>query len=541
PPISVMKTHTLRHCYAGLVTLALSGFLVGCSTLTPKTSASSPEVDSISSPTASPLEEAPAILSEISQQPVWVQLLNTTNETTADKGISLRVGEKIRTHKEGVAQVDFKNGLAFRLGGDSVVSLEPNNHLKLSEGEILVWVDPGQKVPTEIITRGAIAKLQGTTVSVKILKELDHAVEIFVWEGTVTVQIPNQTGAITLNSGQEVRIWSGETDIQQVRQRIRRVPYQDWSHRRFQSPLLNNFSKPLPTLLALDQASPPVTAPETSKVSRTRELNINFRKPTISRSNSRFNQPANLGLDNRTSTSRRTQQVTRNQATTRTPIRRSSQQANRTSRPTQPQKLDLGSYFPDPQSTPTPTPTQLPSPQQTEVSESIRRLIRQTNSEVETGIPTPSPTPEATSPSSSTDNPDRILIRQTTPSVQPNNPTPSLTQETTPPSGSTDNPDRILIRQTTPSVQPNNPTPSPIQEATPTNRPTRSEIENETNRNTPIEQATPVESENTTPTPSPSVSPIESLTPESPSPIRSPMEEVTPASPIPGKTDRAGD
>lgn len=538
-----MKTQTLRNCYAGLVTLALSGFMVGCTASTPKTSAPSSNVDSASSPAELSSQEAPATLSEISQQPVWVQLLNATNETTAEKGISLRAGEKIRTHKEAVAQVDFKNGLAFRLGGDSAVSLEPNNHLKLSEGEILVWVDPGKKIPTEIITRGAIAKLQGTTVSVKILKELDNAVEIFVWEGTVTVEIPNQPGAVTISSGQEVRIWSGETDIQQVRQRIRRVAYQDWSQRRFQSPLLNNFSKPLPTLLALDQASPPVTAPETPKVSRTRELNLNSRKASISRSDSRLNQQANLGLGSRTSTSQRTQQVTRNQTRTRTPVRRSSGQANAASRPTQPEKLDLGSYFPEPQSTPTPTPspTQLTSPKQTEISESIRRLIRQTNPDVETGTPTPSPTQQATPQGGSSNNADRALIREATPRVETITPTPNPTPQATPQGGSSNNPGRALIREITPSVDLNNPTPSPTPQATPTNRPTPLGIENETNRNTPTEQVTPVEPENITPTPSPKVSPIESPTPESTSPIRRPMEEVTPTSPIPGKTDRAED
>lgn len=532
-----MKTQTLRNYYAGLVTLALSGFLVGCTTLTPKTSTPSSQVDSASSQTELSSEEAPATLSEVSQQPVWVQLLNATDETKAEQGTDFRVGEKIRTEKKALAQIDFKNGLAFRVGGDSVVSLEPNNHLNLSEGEILVWVDPGKKVPTEIVTRGAIAKLQGTTVSMKVLKELDHAVEIFVWEGTVTVQIPNQPGAITISSGQEVRIWSGETDIQQVRQRIRQVSYQDWSQRRFQDSLLNNFSKPLPTLLALDQASPPMTAPETSKVSRITDLNLTSKKGSISSSDSQWNQQANLGLDSRASTFKRPQQATANQTTTSTSVRRSSRQTSPASRRTQPEKLDLGRYFPDPQSTPTPTPTQLASPQPTNVSESIRRLIRPTNSEVETGNPTPIPIEQTTPQGRSNNNLGRTFIREATPSPSDNNSTPSPSQEATPQNGSSNNPARPLVRETTPNSSGNNPTPSPSQEATPTNRAIPSGIENETNRNTPTKPVTPVEP----PTPNPSISPIESPTSESPSPIRRPMEEVNPASPIPGKVDRAED
>lgn len=540
-----MKTQTLRNCYAGLVSLALSGFLVGCTT-TPNTSAPSPTVDSASSQNESSSQEAPAIVSEISQQPVWVQQLNATNEISAEQGISLRAGEKIRTHKEAVAQVDFKNGLAFRMGGDSLVTLEPNNHLKLSEGEILVWVDPAKKVPTEIITPGVIAKLQGTTVSVKVLKELDNAVEIFVWEGTVTVQIPKQQGELVIKSGQEVRIWSGETDIRQISQRVRRVPYQDWSQRRFQSPLLNNFGKPLPTLLALDQAAPPVAAPETSKVGRTRELNP--RQASTSRSTSpRLNQQTNLGLGNSYPIASRTKQVSRNQTVASTPARRPPQKTNaqnrRTGSSTEPEKLDLGIYFRDPQSTPTPTPspTQLTSPEQIETSETIRRLFRQSNSEVNRGTPTPSPTQQARPQTGSTNNPDPALIRQINPSMERNSPTPSLTEPVTPEGGSTDSPGRPSIRQTSPSIERNTPSASPTEQTLPTNRPTPSESQNQRDINIPIEQVTPVEKENRVPVPSPTLSPAESPTPESTNPLSRPMEEATPASPIPGKTDRAED
>ncbi|MGD2183526.1 FecR domain-containing protein [Lusitaniella coriacea] len=245
-----MKTQTFRYILLGLVVLPLSFGLVSCenSKETEATSPASPQTEV--SPAAT---EAAANLSEIQNQPVWVKPTDT-EEVTGEEGMDLEVGETIRTEGEALAEVDLKNGLAFRIGGDAVLTLEPENQLNLTSGEMITWVEPGQKVPAEIVTPGGVAGIRGTTVFVKIPDDPNEGIVFFSWEGTVAVRLPNQTEEILLESGEEVLVAKGETDLEKIRNSVRQLSQEEWSQRRQESRLLNQFAKPIPTEEEIEKA-----------------------------------------------------------------------------------------------------------------------------------------------------------------------------------------------------------------------------------------------------------------------------------------------
>src|SRR5919199_2709685 len=254
----------------GLVTLALASFLSGCRASVPKVTSPSPSINSTSeqplssSPTKVPATSSqtssassPATISEIQSQPVWVRRLKASREIPAEEGMGLQIGETIRTEGKALAQINLKNGLAFRIGNNAVLTLQPDNRLNLSAGEMITWVNPGQHVPAKVITPGGIAGIQGTTIYVKIPQAPNEAIEFFTWEGTMSIQLPNQPEEFQVKGGEIVKIRPGETDIRKIRASVRRLTSQEWLARRRNSPLVNKFGKPLPTLQKIDQIAPP--------------------------------------------------------------------------------------------------------------------------------------------------------------------------------------------------------------------------------------------------------------------------------------------
>ncbi|MDY6781966.1 MAG: FecR family protein [Cyanobacteriota bacterium] len=258
-----MKALQFNAFYCTLTILGLSTILIGCgssptSTVnSPNSSVSSPSSPaptetSPNSPTISPSSPSPeATLSEIQQQPVWVKPPQT-QEVSGEEGMDLQVGETLRTEGDALAQVDLSNGLAFRIGGDATLTLQPSNQLDLESGEMITWVEPGQTVPAEIVTPGGIAGIRGTTVYVKIPDDLNGEILFFAWEGEVAVRLPEQTEEILLQSGQEVRVPPGETDIAKIRAAVRQLPPDEWKARRTDSRLLNKFDEALPTLSEIE-------------------------------------------------------------------------------------------------------------------------------------------------------------------------------------------------------------------------------------------------------------------------------------------------
>lgn len=247
----MIKLHSVQ-CF-GVALLA--GVLAACSR-----PASDLTSTAISSPTPSPTPAAAstiAKISEIQNLPVFVRLLSATQEQPAKEGMGLQTGETIRTQGKALAQIDLNSGLAFRLAGDAVLTLKPDNRLNLTAGDMITWVQPGKKLPTEIVTPVAVAGIRGTTVFVKIPKDPKEGVLFFAWEGSVTVRLPGQTEEVLLKTADEVRIKPGDRDIRQIRQRVRRMSRAEWRKKRQSDPLLRSFKKAkMSTLPIIEKIKP---------------------------------------------------------------------------------------------------------------------------------------------------------------------------------------------------------------------------------------------------------------------------------------------
>lgn len=245
----------------GLASLGTST-LMSCSSPTPIANPSSPPIaasppaTTSASPTLIPPTSAPARITEIRKQPVWVRPVSTVQEISAQEGMGLQVGEIIRTQGEAAAQVNLKNGVAFRIRGDASLKIQPDSRLNLTAGDMITWVQPGQTVPAEIITPTAVAGIRGTTVFVRIPSDPKGETEFFSWEGIVAVRLVGQTEEILLKTGEEVRIRRGETDINQIRQRVRRFTPQEFAARRRTGRLIRGFKQPLPTLKLIETLDP---------------------------------------------------------------------------------------------------------------------------------------------------------------------------------------------------------------------------------------------------------------------------------------------
>lgn len=245
------RMHAKGVCIASLNCLILVGLLPGCLSNPPASSSG------VGSPTAAPKAEAHiGKIAEIYKPPVFVRPARATQEQSAKEGMTLAAGETVRTQGQALAQVDLTNGLAFRIGGDAALTLQPNNRLNLSSGDMITWVQPGQKVPAEIVTPAAIAGIRGTTVFVKIPKNSQDGILFFAWEGAVSVRLPNQTEEILLKTAEEVRIRPGEQDVKAIRQRVRRLSQQEWRQQRSRDRLLHSFRQPLPTLPIINRIRP---------------------------------------------------------------------------------------------------------------------------------------------------------------------------------------------------------------------------------------------------------------------------------------------
>lgn len=276
--ISAMKIKRSTYFGLGMISLTLAAFLAGCQDSEPKLTNPSPSASVVSpnpnttpgvaipsSPSGSSIpavvtpssaQEAPATISQIQKKPVWLKRLNTTAEISATEGMGLFIGEQIRTVGEALAEIELKNGLAFRIGGNSVLTLQPDNSLNLSKGEMITWVQPGKQVPAKVVTPGAIAGIRGTTIYVNIPDAPNSEIEYFTWEGTMSLKLPNQSEEMLLKAGEIVKVKPGETDINKMRKRVRQLTQKEWETRRQKSPLINNFLSPLPTLKKIDQVAP---------------------------------------------------------------------------------------------------------------------------------------------------------------------------------------------------------------------------------------------------------------------------------------------
>jgi FecR protein len=240
-----------------LALISLIGIITSCQDTTPKITSPVSSANNTPEQISSP-QEAPATITEIQSQPVWLRRLKAVAEIAAAKGMAVQIGETIRTGEKARAQIDLKNGLAFRIGSNAVLTLKPDNSLNLRAGEMITWVTPGKHVPTQVITPGGVAGIRGTTIYIKMPKNPKGAIEFFTWEGTMFIHLPNQSEEFQLKAGEIVKIKPGETDISKIRASVRRLTSKEWLSRRRNNPLINKFDKPLPTLQKIDNTAPPM-------------------------------------------------------------------------------------------------------------------------------------------------------------------------------------------------------------------------------------------------------------------------------------------
>ena len=165
-------------------------------------------------------------------------------EIAARAGQILAPASLLRTEKPGRLQVQLANGRQFRLGGDAVLRLGAGG-LNLEKGQIIAWVNPGQKggSPLKIRTRVATASIVGTTV---FIEATDDSLKVFSWEGHV--QVETDAGRrYDLTSGQQLTL------DKQTWQAPRRLSQSEAATRRQKSILLNGFATPMETLPVIEK------------------------------------------------------------------------------------------------------------------------------------------------------------------------------------------------------------------------------------------------------------------------------------------------
>ena len=178
-------------------------------------------------------------------------------EVPARAGQILAPASLLRTTKPGRLQVRLANGRQFRLGGDAVLRLGADG-LNLEKGQIIAWVNPGQKggSPLRIRTRTATASIVGTTV---FIEANDDSLKVFSWEGQVEC-LTNDGQRKMLNSGQQLSFEQGTW-------RKTCLSQSEAGARRQKSILLNGFATPMETLPVIEKelglVSPPAPAAAT--------------------------------------------------------------------------------------------------------------------------------------------------------------------------------------------------------------------------------------------------------------------------------------
>jgi hypothetical protein len=164
-------------------------------------------------------------------------------EQPARAGQLLAPDSLLRTAKPGRLQVQLADGRQFRLGGDAVLRLSSGG-LTLDKGQIIAWVNPGQKggAPLRIRTRAATASIMGTTV---FIEASENALKIFSWEGEVECLTKDGQRKM-LTSGQQLTFEDGVW-------RKTRLTQPEAAARRQKSILLNGFAAPMETLPVIEK------------------------------------------------------------------------------------------------------------------------------------------------------------------------------------------------------------------------------------------------------------------------------------------------
>lgn len=195
---------------------------------------------------SAPVEQpAIATIQDIVANPVSV-ILDQGEPEPAQLNQAMAYGDQIRTADQALAEVGLASGAVFRIGGDAALTLQPNQ-LQLTSGQMITWVEGALAEPVDIVTPAGIAGIRGTTVFVNIDDDPSAPTEIFSWEGRVAFRLASSEEEVVLNSGEQLFVSPGDSDIDELRQRVQPLDRATALERLEESPLLNDFSQPIPT------------------------------------------------------------------------------------------------------------------------------------------------------------------------------------------------------------------------------------------------------------------------------------------------------
>lgn len=184
-----------------------------------------------------------ATIQDIVASPVLVTL-GQGEPAPAELNQAMTYGDRIATADQALAEVGLVNGAVFRIGGDAALTLQPNQ-LLLDAGQMITWVEGTTPEPIEIVTPAGIAGIRGTTVFVNIDDDPTAPVEFFAWEGQVAVRLADGADEIVLNSGEQLFVPPGTPDLSALQ--AQPIDPATARQRLQNSPLINGFSRPLPT------------------------------------------------------------------------------------------------------------------------------------------------------------------------------------------------------------------------------------------------------------------------------------------------------
>lgn len=181
---------------------------------------------------------------DVPSRPAFIKMPKL-RETNARVGQALQQNTLLRTQKPGRMQVQLPGGRGFRLGGDALLRYT-GQQLELKSGQIIAWINPGQKRgdPLKIRTPVATASIVGTTVFIEVV---DGQIKVFSWEGRV--QVETDAGhRYSLSSGQQVTY-----DTAKGWQPVRALTRAELDTRRERSILLNGFNAEMETLPVIEK------------------------------------------------------------------------------------------------------------------------------------------------------------------------------------------------------------------------------------------------------------------------------------------------
>ncbi|MDG3496535.1 MULTISPECIES: FecR domain-containing protein [Pseudanabaena] len=150
--------------------------------------------------------EAIAEISEIRSYPVRVKYINSNAPRPATVGVPLKVNESVSTEDSSTAQVTLRSGAIIRIGGQSSLTLKPQNQVEFNNGRLVAWAAKDSQAPAQIQTPfGEISSNDGT-LYVEIPTKAAEDRRVIALDGTVTVLLKSTSEIVTLGKGEEISI-----------------------------------------------------------------------------------------------------------------------------------------------------------------------------------------------------------------------------------------------------------------------------------------------------------------------------------------------